>query len=74
MMKVVRSGPLKMPYYSGVRGKLLGKFKTPDYRTEHIFINIKLKPLPGIIGAYSTNNVHNIHKIHGYKEYAIGEH
>ena len=28
MMKVVRRGPLKMPYYSGVRGKLLGKFKT----------------------------------------------
>ena len=50
-----------MPYYSGVRGKLLGKFKIPDYRTEHIFINIKLR-------AYSTKYIHNIHNIHGYKE------
>ena len=71
MMKVVRSGLLKMPYYSGVRGKLLGKFKTPDYRTEHIFINIKLEPLTCIIRAYSTKYKHNIHNIHGYKEYEM---
>ena len=44
-------------------------------RTEHIFIDIKLRPLIDSVKAKDTKtkHIHDIHKIHEYKEHEKGE-
>ena len=44
-------------------------------RTEHIFIDINLRPLIDSVKALDTKtkHIHDIHKIHEYKEHEKGE-